>query len=244
MAKKAPKPPAPPVVSTRRLAPRANAAQMAKGGGPDAPPPPPKSRTSRAVLPWEEIRAAYMVPTLSEDGSLAKWPTLKDLAERFNCAEETVRSVSAEEGWVKQQQLARDVWSSERAETLNKQMAQGAALVRMAAYQNGVTIINKATASLRVNSEMPGVIRAATATEKGLDIAMKAAGVPSVAHGANLGVMVNIQQGNGGADGAAPVGGSPQGNLWSVLVEARRFTAPAVDPYDAPSPLPPALASR
>lgn len=239
-------PPASPVVQAGEVVP------PAPPGSPILPVPqaedlpPLKARTGRATLPWEEILAAYLTPTVSEGGSVAKWPTLRDLAERFGCREDTLKAASAEEGWVKRQQIARRVWTSERTESLNEQMAQGAAVARMAAYQNGLTVINKATAALRTTSEMPGVLRAAAATEKGLDIAMKAAGVPTVAQGSSLGVMVNVQQNNGAPDGsaAAPVGGAPAGNLWSVLVEARRFTPPAVDPYDAPSPLPPSLASR
>lgn len=241
---KPPVPPAPPVVSTRKKAPPATPRQMAKGGGPGAPPPPVPARTGRATLPWEAILAAYVTPTVSDDGMVAKWPTLRDLADRFNCSEQTLKDASCEEGWVKRQQLARDMWSSERTESLNRQMAQGAAMVRMAAYQNGMKVVQKAEASLKVNGDMPSVLRAATATEKGLDIAMKAAGVPNAAQGAQLGVMVNVQQNNGGAEGASPIGGAPAGNLWATLVDARRFTPPTVDPYDAPSPLPPALASR
>ena len=242
---KTPALPVPPVVSTRKKAPPATPRQMAKGGGPGAPPPPVPARTGRAVLPWEEILAAYLTPTVSEESMVAKWPTLRDLAERFKCSEQTLKEASSEQGWVKRQQLARDVWASERTEALNRQMAQGAAVVRMAAYQNGLKVVQKAEASLKVNGDMPSVLRAATATEKGLDIAMKAAGVPTVAQGAQLGVMVNVQQNNGGSgEGSAPIGGAPAGNLWATLVEARRFVAPAVDPYDAPSPLPPALASR
>lgn len=238
-----PVPPPPPAVLTGEVVPPPRRDFVLPDGDPEAGIPPLRIHTGRCTLPWEEILASYLTPIVSEDGLVARWPTLRDLATRFNCSHQSLLDASSEEGWGKRQKLARKVWTSERTETLNEQMVEGAAMARMASYQNGVKIINRASAALTANADMPAVLRAAVATEKGLDLVMKSAGVPSVAAGANLGVMVNINQGNG-TEGAAPVGGAPAGNLWTILIEGRRFAPPAVDPFDTPSPLPPSLASR
>lgn len=238
-----PVPPPPPAVLTGEVVPPPRQDFVLPDGDPEAGIPPLRIHTGRCTLPWEEILASYLTPIVTEDGMVAKWPTLRDLSVRFNCSHQSLLDASSEEGWGKRQKLARKFWTSERTENLNDQMVEGAAMARMASYQNGLSIINKATAALKTNGDMPAVIRAAVATEKGLDIVMKCAGVPSVPAGSQLGVMVAIQQ-NVGTEGGAPVGGAPAGNLWTILVEGRRFTPPPVDPFDAPSPLPPSLASR
>lgn len=112
----------------------------------------------------------------------------------------------------------------------------------MRSFQNGARIVEEATGMLNGRPSPSTTLQAAAATKAGLAIARDAVGVPSPEAAARVGLIVQVN--NAAPEGPAPVGGAPAGNLWATLVGARQFAAPAADPYDAPSPLPPALASR
>lgn len=227
---------------------------------------------NRDVYPWGEMRTAYVTPTLSEDGSKARWPTLEEIAVRFHCNPVTVREHSASEGWVAAQRAAEDAFWVEQALELNRRMAHRSASLRMGAFNAAVLGINKSQALLNGNVDSSGLQRAVSAASASLDMGLRAVGVrPDAAPG--FGLAVNFQNylgivpslptmpapGDGGS-GPDPQPDAGPVSLWAFLIRGQRsnhasaaappaapgpinVTPPGADPFDLPSPLPPHLSA-
>ena len=231
------------------LPPQEPSAPQAPPSAPLAPlgPPPPSVvgppedyKPGAPWIPWEEVKSHFLLPTVTPDGSSARWPTLVELAQRFGIHPQTVKDRSAAEGWRELQREAEDAWWAAHNDGIQRELRQRYASVRRAAFVGGGLAITKAVGILNGAPDSMGILRATTSLKTGLETAAKAAGVDTPSQGAVLGVGVQVVSSGKDADGGdAPASVS----LWAVLTHARRTEAPASDPFDHPSPLPASLAS-